>query len=391
MGPLSADRVAATLAAARAVTPDVLVLTARIAEVAAPTGAEAERSAFVSNWLTENGFANPTVDDLGDVSVRLKGQKAGPPLLVAAHLDTVFSKETSLTVAHKPDRLHGPGIGDNSLGIAALLLLPRLLAMLEAQPAVDVLLAMPVGEEGLGNLRGMRAVVDANPDLGSAIALEGHNLGRVTHIAVGSRRLRVRVTGPGGHSWGAFGQPSAIHVLARIITQLDTIAVSTSPKTTFNVGMIDGGVSVNTIAPTASCVIDLRSTDPGSLAVLATEVEWIVRAANSDQIRTEIEILGDRPAGVVPLDSRIVGVATAALQALGIEAICDASSTDANVPISRGIPAVCLGLTSGGNAHREDEYIDVAPIPTGLAQLALVTLQLADDLAMGKRLTPAAA
>lgn len=391
MGAPKADRVSATLAAARAIAPDVLDLTVRLAQIPAPTGDEGERSRFVAGWLREQGHGDIWTDELGDVTVQIPGAGPGAPVLIAAHLDTVFPRQTPLAITRDEGKLRGPGVGDNSLGIAAALLLPAMLARLEVRPAVDMVVALTVGEEGLGNLRGMRAVVDANPAVGAAIALEGHNLGRVTHIAVGSRRLKVRVTGPGGHSWGAYGQPSAIHAIARLIADFDELPTPGSPKTTLNVGLIEGGVSVNTIAPSASCVIDLRSTDEAALRRLAANVDRAVGAAARGGIQTETIVLGERPAGLVPLDSGIVKAATATLKALGIDAICDASSTDANVPISRGIPAVCLGLTSGEHAHREDESIDTEPVPTGLAQVLLLTLQLAEDLATGNEPAPGAA
>lgn len=385
------DRVSMTLAAARNLLPEVVDLTTRLAQIPAPTGKEEERSRFVTGWLRDHGFAEIWGDDLGDLVVRVPGMGPGRPVLIAAHLDTVFGMGTDLTISREEDRLRGPGIGDNSLGVAALLLLPELYSRLRLRASVDVLLALTVGEEGLGNLRGMRAVVEAQPEIGAAIALEGHNLGRVTHMAVGSRRLRIRVTGPGGHSWGAFGQPSAIHALAKIIAELDDVPHPGSPKSTLNVGMIEGGVSVNTIAPSASCVIDLRSTDAGTLAKLAERVDTIVQAAARGGIATESIVLGDRPAGTVSRQSRIVEVATGALRALGIEAAYDASSTDANIPISLGIPAICLGITTGENAHREDEHIDIAPIAIGLSQLLLTSLHLAEDLAATPAAAPASA
>ncbi len=361
--------------------PDLLDLTIRIAEIPAPTGAERERSRFVAGWLGEHGFPDIWRDDLGDLTVRVPGRSPGAPVMIAAHLDTVFPSGTDLSVRRLPTQAYGPGVGDNSLGVAALLMLPELLARLNHTPAVDLILALTVGEEGLGNLRGMRAVIDHHPGLGAAIALEGHNLGRVTHIAVGSRRLRIEVSGPGGHSWGAFGQPSAIHALARIITELDALSLTASPKTTLNVGLIEGGVSVNTIAPSASCVVDMRSTDERALADLAERLERIVRGAARGGISTECVVLGVRPAGTVPRDSRLVQMASRTLKALGYDAIYDASSTDANIPISLGIPAVCLGITSGGNAHREDEYIDLPPVAAGMTQILFTALDVAEHLA----------
>jgi tripeptide aminopeptidase len=374
------ERVSSALKVGQALLPELIDLTIEIAEIPAPTGAEHERSRFVAGWLDGHGFSDIWKDDLGDLTVRIPGRSQGAPVMIAAHLDTVFPAGTNLTVRRVQTQAYGPGVGDNSLGVAALLTIPEMLARLGLTPAVDLILALTVGEEGLGNLRGMRAVIEHSPGLGAAIALEGHNLGRVTHMAVGSRRLRIEVSGPGGHSWGAFGQPSAIHALAKIIAALDGLTLTESPKTTLNVGLIEGGVSVNTIAPSASCVVDMRSTDEKALAALAGRVDQIVGEAAHGGIGTNIVELGVRPAGTVPRDSRLVRSASRTLKALGYDAIYDASSTDANIPISLGIPAVCLGITSGGNAHREDEYIDLPPVAAGLTQILFTALDIAEDL-----------
>jgi acetylornithine deacetylase/succinyl-diaminopimelate desuccinylase-like protein len=372
-------------AAAADLVPRVLDLTMRIAAVPAPTMQEGVRSRFVTELCREIGLVT-TVDGLGDVVAVVPGAHAGgessPALLLAAHLDTVFVEGTPLPIRREGDRLYGPGIGDNSLGVAAVLMLPALLRAAGLWPSVDLILTGNVGEEGLGNLRGMHAVMDAHPRIGAVIAIEGHNLGRVTHVAVGSRRLRVEARGPGGHSWGDFGRPNAIHVLARLIAELADLPLPKTPKTTLNIGMIDGGVSVNSIAPIASCLLDLRSVDAASLRRLAERVDRVIAGADRDSVTVTSEVLGERPAGVISLDSPIVRLAAATLTALGIEPAYDASSTDANVAISRDVPAVCIGLTSGVNVHRADEAIDIGPIAIGLAQLALLTLGIGDWLTM---------
>jgi len=380
---VSAERVAAIGAAAAATAPRVIDLTARIAAVPAPTGDEGDRSRLVAELFAAERV-DRTVDGLGDVVAVVPGtRRGGPAVLLAGHIDTVFARSTPLPIRRDGERLHGPGVGDNSLGVGAVVALPALLRAAGLSPAVDLLLTGNVGEEGLGNLRGMRAVMDAHPEIAAAVAVEGHNLGRLTHVAVGSRRLRLVARGPGGHSWGDFGRPSAVHVLARVVADLAALPLPRSPKTTLNVGVIEGGVSVNSIAPSASCLVDLRSVDAKSVGRLAERVERAV-AAGGDGVSVESELLGERPAGVLPLDSPIVRLASDVLAALGREAAYDASSTDANVPIARGIPAVCVGLTSGGNVHREDEYVDLPPLPDGLAQLALLALGLADAVAEGR-------
>jgi len=380
----SPERIEAVRAAADAVTPDVLELTALISAVPSPTGEETAKSLLVERLFATAGLAIER-DAIGDVVGVIPGRQpsgtGASRLVVAAHIDTVFPIGTPLEIKRSAGRLTGPGVGDNSVAVAAAIKLADLLRIAGEVPAVDVLLTGNVGEEGLGNLRGIREVLDSRSDIGAVVALEGHNLGRVTHVAVGSRRFRISVRGPGGHSWGDFGRPNAIHGLSKLIAELDAIPLPRSPKTTMNVGMISGGVSVNTIAPEASCLLDLRSIDESALRRLSDRVTRLVDRSNrGDALEYTAESIGERPAGVVAADSPIVQIAANTLAALGLEPSFDASSTDANVPIAAGIPAVCVGLTTGGNVHRADEYIDLEPVSLGVTQLALLTLALAESL-----------
>ena len=382
----SPERIEAVRAAAHAVTPDVLELTALISAVPSPTGEETAKSLLVERLFATAGLAAER-DAIGDVVGVIPGQPGSRPgtprLVIAAHIDTVFPIATPLEVKRSADRLSGPGVGDNSVAVAAAIKLADLLRIAGEVPAVDVLLTGNVGEEGLGNLRGIREVLASRSDIGAVVALEGHNLGRVTHVAVGSRRFRITVKGPGGHSWGDFGRPNAIHGLSRLIAELDAIPLPRSPKTTLNVGMISGGVSVNTIAPEASCLLDLRSIDESALRRLSDRVTRLVERSNrGDAVVYAAESIGERPAGVVSADSPIVQIAAGTLSALGLEPSFDASSTDANVAIAAGIPAVCIGLTTGGNVHRTDEFIDLEPVSKGVTQLALLTLALAESLSV---------
>ena len=353
-----------------------------VARIAAPTNDEHDRSRYVSSLLIRMGQTDVAADDLGNVVIRVPGKDRSRAVLLAAHLDTVFPRSTTIDIVRSNGRISGPGIGDNSLGVASVLSIPELLTQLEVTPAVDLLLTGNVGEEGLGNLRGMRAVMDGHSDIAAVIAVEGHNLGRVTHVAVGSRRLRVKITGPGGHSWGDFGNASAITGAAEIIHELSKIPLPASPKTTLNVGTMHGGISINTIAPEAVFDVDLRSVEEFALRRLTERSERVIRAPRSG-LATSIEIIGERPAGFVSPDSQIVRRAVNILELLGIQPAGDASSTDANIPISRGIPAICVGLTTGGNVHREDEYIDTSPVVDGLTQLVELTLVVAEDVANG--------
>jgi tripeptide aminopeptidase len=347
-------------------------LTEQVCLIPAPSYAERQRAEFVAKQFDARGL-RAEIDEIGNVIARRKGTGSARSLLLAAHTDTVFPIDTEITVRRENGQMIGPAIGDNSLAVATLIELASILDEAQVKTPGDLLLVANVGEEGLGNLRGIRAICDRFGDeLGGVIAIEGHNVGRVTHGAVGSKRIRVTVCGPGGHSWGAFGQPSAIHELGLIIADISKLNVPEDPKTTFNVGLIEGGVSVNTIAPRASAVIDMRSVDPAALNRVSSEVVQIVGRRQSDQISTQIEVLGERPAGWIDASARIVQTASSILRELGIEPVLNASSTDANIPISRGIPAICIGLTHGSGAHRVEESIEIAPIEQGVLQLALL-------------------
>lgn len=358
-------------------------IASQIARVAAPTGEEARRAQAVADLFRSQGILDVSIDEIHDVVARHPGKNSTQAVLLAAHIDTVFPRDTALEVRRDPDKGYGPGLGDNSLGVAAVILVPLMIEELGLQLPTDLLLTGNVGEEGLGNLRGITKVLEDNADIGAVVAVEGQNLGRITHIAVGSVRLRIRVSGPGGHSWGDFGNPSSIHGAARLIEALDRIPLTQSPKTTLNVGMISGGISINSIAPVTTFDIDLRSTDPVALKRLVDRV-YAALAPRDDRISVDIEVLGRRPAGQVPVSSRIVVSAAEILRSLNCAPAADASSTDANAAIAMGIPAICIGMTSGGNAHRMDEYIDIPPVATGLAQLMLLTLSVSADLAQGR-------
>jgi acetylornithine deacetylase/succinyl-diaminopimelate desuccinylase-like protein len=360
----------------------VIDRTIAIVNVSAPTNDEGDRSAFVAELARTFELDDVQIDRIGDVVARIPGRNRSKAVLLAAHLDTVFPRTTPINVVQERGRVCAPGIGDNSLGIATVLTVVDVLRAIDETPEVDVLITGNVGEEGLGNLRGMRAVMDAHPEIGAVVAVEGHNLGRVTHVAVGSKRLRVTVKGPGGHSWGDFGNASAISGAAEIIHELSKIPLPASPKTTLNIGTIKGGISINTIAPEAVFDVDLRSIEDFALRRLSERVERVIRAPRPN-LTVEIETIGERPAGFVSPESQIVRRAVRILDSLGIQPAGDASSTDANIPIGRGIPAICIGLTTGGNVHREDEFIETGPIAIGLAQLVELTLALAEDLANG--------
>lgn len=352
----------------------VATLAQRICEVPAPTGDERQRAEFVASLWHERGYT-PEIDAISNVYVRRGKHNTGPVLLLLAHIDTVFPANTPINVTRNGDFLRGPSIGDNSLSVAAMISVLTLLDELKLETESDIIAVANVGEEGLGNLRGTRAAVERyRNELGAVIAIDGR-LGAIVNTAVGSQRWRITVNGPGGHSFGSFGQPSAIHGLGRIIAAIAELEVPKVPKTTFNVGLIEGGTSVNTIAPTASAILDLRSTDVATLDQLATKVRAIVERKVGKGLQTQIEILGERPAGTINQSDSFVQLAETTLNWLDIKPIYAASSTDANIPISMNIPAICVGVTYAGRAHTLEEYIEVPPIGDGLAQL----LRLAID------------
>ena len=355
-------------------TEAVAELAQRICAVPAPTGNEWERAQLVASLWVERGYA-PEIDDIGNVYIRRGKRANGPVLMLLAHTDTVFPRTTPICVERQADILRGPGIGDNSVSVAAMISALDVLDELGIETETDIVAVANVGEEGLGNLLGARAAVERYREkLGAVIAIDG-NLGRITHIAVGSKRWRITVRGPGGHSYGAFGTPSAIHGLGRIIAAIADLEVPQQPKTTFNVGIIEGGISVNTIAPYATALLDLRSTDITALDHIADEVRAIVEQRAGPGLQTEIEILGERPAGERSLSDPLVKLAAAAITWIGLEPNYQASSTDANIPISLNIPAVCIGITRVERSHTLEEFLSVPPIGDGLAQLTRLCVE----------------
>jgi len=359
--------------AAQVMLPDLIREVITICEIPAPTFDEGRRSAYVQERMLALGLDSVTLDHIGNVIGRIRGSGGGPTVLMAAHIDTVFPLDTHVTVRVDGEILRAPSVGDNSACVAVMLYVAKLLLDAETRLPGDVILVATVGEEGLGNLRGMRAAMDAHGhEVDYVLALDG-SMGSLVRQGVGSRRFRLTVVAEGGHSWGAFGSPSAIHSLAKMVSQISDIRVPANPKTTFNVGTISGGTSVNTIAAKAEAVIDLRSLDPGELKRLEDRVRRIVADGSRQAgVTADLELLGDRPTGAISEDHPLCQIVREVHQQLGLQTRSYASSTDGNVPLSMGIPAVTVGVTLGGNGHRVDEYIHTAPLTKGLAQVMLL-------------------
>jgi tripeptide aminopeptidase len=354
----------------------------RVQQIPAPTFAEEHRAHYVEQQFHASGLADVAIDDLYNVYGRLPGRSpAAPALLVSAHTDTVFPADTNLTATRDADKVHAPGIGDNSLGVAALLCLLRILRPLPLE--TDVWFVANTREEGLGDLGGIRAVVDRlHAKIGACIVIEGMAFGQIYHAGIAVRRLRITTQAAGGHSWLHYGQPSAIHSLVRFAAKLTELSPPQQPRTTYNIGLIEGGRSVNSIATDASLTLDMRSEDAGALATLESQVMTALEAcrARDKDVQFTVEVVGDRPAGALSTSHALVRAAKDALEATRMTPVFHTGSTDANLPLARGIPAVTIGITTGGNAHRTDEYIDLAPIPRGMWQLVLLALSTADGL-----------
>jgi len=328
----------------------------------------------VAAKLADAAGAAPRVDAAGNVLAAFGPAAAAdrPAAIVAAHLDTVFAAGTPLRPRREGDRLLGPGIGDDSLAVAALVHLARRLRA--APPARPVVLAATVGEEGLGDLRGARAVLDAVA-CDAFVALEGHGLETIQIAGIASARLVATATGPGGHSWGDRGTPSAVHVLVEALHD----AIQAAEPGHVNVGVVRGGTSINTIAASAEAEIDLRDVDDAALDRRRDAVEAALRRHGVAVAR-----VGRRPGGATPADHPLVAAARAARAAAGLPAADEtASSTDANAAMGRGVPAVCVSLTHGEGAHTLDERIELGPLPAGLAAVEALTDALAAGLSAG--------
>jgi tripeptide aminopeptidase len=348
----------------------LLDLAVQIQQIPSPTFEEVQRAEFVRAKLSIEGLQDVQTDTAGNVLARLPGQGKAPPLIISAHLDTVFPAETNLASWREDDRLFGPGIGDNSLGLAALFGILWILRENKFFPAGDIWFVANTCEEGLGNLRGMSTIVERfGKDIKAYLVLEGMAFGHVYHRSTGVRRYKITCCTGGGHAWTDYGKPSAIHELAKLITQITALQLPSSPRTTLNAGKIAGGTSVNTLAPEAWLELDLRSEDAQALANLIHSVEDLVSAAGKSGVWFDMDQIGERPAGEISAKHPLIQLAMACVRSQGGEPALTVGSTDANIPLSKGYPALVLGVTTGGGAHTSKEYIDIPPVKRGMAHL----------------------
>lgn len=361
-----------------------------ICSVAAPPFQEKERAEYFYARFQELGF-EVTLDHEGNCVGLRRGRSLTPLVVISAHLDTVFPAGTDVTVRQERGVLFAPGIADDGCGLAALTALGRALAAANIETDGSILFVGTVGEEGEGNLRGVRYLLTQGPwanRVSSFLSFDGPGIDRLINRALGSKRYRVSLRGPGGHSWGDFGLPNPVHALGRAIARLVSYPVPREPRTTFNVGRIQGGTSINAISHEAILDVDLRSTSDRELRTLdaffrramreATDDENAVRHQGYPPLNVSVDLIGERPSGETPPDSAIVQIAIEATQGLGFTPRLEQASTDANFPMSLGIPSLTLGAGgTSGSSHTVDEWYDPRGRERGLKRGLLVALGLA--------------
>ena len=373
---------------ARRTEPRTIEEQIALCEIPAPPFKEAARAADFRRRLEALGLRNARIDREGNVIAERPGEPGAPTVVISGHLDTVFPEGTDVRVKRDGTVLHGPGIGDDCRGLAVVLAVARTLNEAKLQTRGTIIFVGTVGEEGAGNLRGVRHLFgeELRGRVDFFISVDGAGLD-LTKDAVGSHRYKVSFKGPGGHSYGAFGMPNPVHALGRAIARISDLQVPTNPKTTFSVGVIEGGTSVNSIAASASMEVDMRSVDPASLQRLDAQFQQAVQAALAEenarwkgatQLQVEVKSIGIRPAGTQPDTAAIVQAGLRAAAAVGIRPRTDASSTDANIPINLGIPAVTIdGGGQGDGAHSLEESFDTRDSHLGTQWALLYVLALA--------------
>lgn len=335
-------------------------------QIPAPTFSEGERARHLKSCFEELGVKQVELDGAGNVVCKIPGGIADP-LLIAAHLDTVHSKEQSLRITRTPFTITGPGIGDNSLGVAALLALAKSILSANSAPDGDIWLAGTVGEEGLGNLKGIKAAAqrfETPPHC--TFILEGIGLGQLQQRALGVTRLRISVETLGGHSWSDYGSPSAINVLVSLAAAINAIKVPVQPRTTLNIGTICGGTAINTIAPGAAMEIDLRSEDAETLDAITAYVKKKMDVVRQEGVKVTVEEIGSRPSGIIPVDDPFLKFAQSISTKLAVPLRMIISSTDASPLIHQGWPVISIGLTTGEHVHTPDETIELLPLRIGM-------------------------
>ncbi len=356
-----------------------------ILRIPAPPFGEQARAAWFLERFHDLGLHNPHLDKAGNALAELPSSATAPTapyILLSAHLDTVFPADTPTEPTEIETRILAPGACDNAAGLSALLGFAAALRHANLAPAASILFAANVGEEGEGDLRGMRYLFTHSPyapRIAAAIALEGGGSSAVVTSALASRRFRVTITGPGGHSWTDAGAPNPILQLARVLLALESLDLPhATPRTTLNIGQISGGTSINSIPSSASALLDLRSTDSTQLqafesALRNTVAEWVPEPTSFS-----IEVVGDRPSGALPKDSPLLATLRAVDRHLNLRTEPGLGSTDANIPLSLGVPAIAIGAGGlGGGIHTLQEWYDPSGRNAALRRVLLTLLDTA--------------
>jgi tripeptide aminopeptidase len=388
----SDPRVRQALAKLASEAPSVTEEQIRITEIPAPSFRESLRGTHLAKLLSDAGLKVHT-DQAGNVIGERAGSAKGELVLITAHLDTVFPAGTDVHVRRDGAKLFAPGISDNGTGLATLPALARILRDNKLETRSSILFAADVGEEGEGNLRGIRKLIETyRKQLRYVIALDGASIDYVTTAALASRRVEITLSGPGGHSWSDFGVPNPINALARAIALFLRTPAPESPRTTFNVGSMEGGTSVNSIPAKATIKVDLRSESEPEILKLETALRRAVQSGVDEEMQSarehgvaggaglsiDVKVLGVRPGGELAENSPLLAAVNAADDYLGNRARIERSSTDANIPLSLGIPAIAIGAggTSGG-AHSLQEWYDPTGREVGMQRVLLTLLQVA--------------
>jgi acetylornithine deacetylase/succinyl-diaminopimelate desuccinylase-like protein len=360
-----------------------------LTEIPAPPFKEDARGAAYLKMLEDAGLADVERDPEGNVMGVWKGTGRGTSMLaVLSHLDTVFPEGTDVTVKRNGTRLAAPGIGDDTRALALMLTAIRAMRAAKLQTRDDILFVGNVGEEGQGDLRGVKYLLTKGKykdRIRQMIAIDGGDQGNMTNGALGSRRYRVTFKGPGGHSYGAFGMVSPSLAMGAAIAKLSRVQVPAKPKTTFNVGVVGGGTSVNSIPVDVFMDVDMRSESPQELSKLdatfkqlvaeAVDEENKTRSTAQGKIAADVKLIGDRPSGTTGTDTMLIQTTTAVVKSYGLTPSYETSSTDSNIPISMGIPAVTIGRGGpGGRGHSLDEWTDVSK--PGAVQAAAVAVAI---------------
>jgi acetylornithine deacetylase/succinyl-diaminopimelate desuccinylase-like protein len=360
----------------------------RVCEIPAPPFKERERGHYIAARFAELGLADAHIDSAGNVIGFYRGEGEEPLLALSAHMDTVFPEGTDVGVRRVGSRLCAPGIADDAAGLAALIGLIQALNSAEIRLRGSIAFVATVGEEGEGDLRGARHLFSEGRLAGRVsafVSFDGTTVEFITHQALGSRRYRVTFKGPGGHSWGDFGVVNPVHALGRVVARLADYRAPQDPRTTYNIGRVEGGESVNVIPRSASMDVDLRSVSDLELSRLeeflfaavdrATRDENSARGASGNKLQAELTMIGNRPSGETPRESPLVRLAIEASRAMGVTPVLNRASTDSNIPISLGIPAVTIGAGGvSGDSHRLSEWYDPVGRQVGYKRALLLAV-----------------